>query len=552
MVGVLRLTRPQSKEHDPHREQGKFQLMSWWQKSIAYAIFPLSFQDSDGDGFGDLNGITSRLDYLEWLGADLIWLGPVYKSPLIDAGYDIAGFTEIDPRFGTMDDFERMVAEMHRRGMKLVMDFVPNHTSDQHPWFVESRSSRDNPKRDWYVWRDGKPDGSPPNNWIDNTKQQAWTWDETTHQWYYHLFLPSQPDLNLRNEEVVQQIEKDMVFWLDRGVDGFRLDSAMNLVEDIYFRDEPMDEDIGSGPPGWMDHLFSSDRPETHDLIARFRRLLDSHGSHVFIGEVMAPLARFMHYYGRQEPMLHLPFNNQVMKTEPWAARKVDASIEQFMLLLPDHAWPNWVLGSHDVPRLATRLGKEQARVASFLLLTLPGTPFIYYGDELGLERSEFDPKDAHDPYEEHGQGRDAERGPMPWTAEPNGGFTQGKPWLPLGRNYKQCNVETLRSDSTSMLHLHRELIRLRREHPALQGRHYAPAWGNQNFLAFYRGEGNERYFVAANLSATPQEAQMKGSGSVLLSTTVKRGGIVRGTIALGPHEAVLIKIDGEGVSDLG
>jgi alpha-glucosidase len=518
--------------------------MLWWQKSIAYAIFPLSFQDSNGDGFGDLNGITARLDYLQWLGVDLIWLGPVYKSPLVDAGYDIAGFTDIEPRFGTLADFDRMVAETHRRGMKLIMDFVPNHTSDQHPWFIESRSSRDNPKRDWYIWRDGKPDGSPPNNWIDNTKQSAWAWDETSGQWYYHLFLSSQPDLNLRNEEVVQQIEKDMLFWLDRGIDGFRMDSAMNLVEDAFLRDEPMDDDIDAGPPGWMDHVFSSDRPETHDLIARFRRLLDSHGSHVFVGEVMAPLARLMTYYGRRAPMLHMPFNNQVMKTEPWNARKVDASIEQFMLLLPDDGWPNWVLGSHDVPRLATRLGQAQARVASLLLLTLPGTPFVYYGDELGLERSEFDPEDAFDPYEEYGLGRDAERGPMPWTAEENAGFTENEPWLPLAGNYRDCNVEVQRADPRSILHLHRELIRLRHEHPALQDRHYAPAWGNKDFLAYYRGQLGQRFFVAANFSADPQQVPMDGAGTILVSTTMNRQGKVDGTVELGPNEAVLVQIE--------
>jgi alpha-glucosidase len=519
--------------------------MLWWQKSVAYAIFPLSFQDSNGDGYGDLNGITSRLDYLQWLGIDLIWLGPIYKSPLIDAGYDISGFTEIDPRFGNMDDFERMVGAMHRRGMRLVMDFVPNHTSDQHPWFIESRSSRDNPKRDWYIWRDGKPDGSAPTNWIDNTKNSAWTLDENTGQWYYHLFLNSQPDLNLRNEEVVQQIEKDMLFWLDRGVDGFRMDSAMNLVEDEYFRDEPQSDTLGSGPPGWMDHLFSSDRPETHELITRFRRLLDRHGPHVFIGEVMAPLARFMHYYGREAPMLHMPFNNQVMKTEPWEARFVDAAIEQFMLLLPNEAWPNWVLGSHDVPRLATRLGKEQARVASFLLLTLPGTSFIYYGDELGLENTEFTPEEAVDPYEKYGLGRDAERGPMPWSGELNAGFTEGKPWLPLGRNHEDCHVEAMRADERSNLHMHRELIRLRHEHPALQDKHYAAAWGDTDFLAYYRGHGSDRYFVAANFSSLLKEARFEGSGTILLSSALNREGPVDASVSLGPNEAVLIKIDG-------
>lgn len=519
-------------------------MAAWWQEAVGYAIFPLSFQDSNGDGWGDINGITSRLDYLEWLGVDLIWLGPLYRSPLIDAGYDIADFTAIDPILGTLEDFDRMLAEMHRRGMRLVMDFVPNHTSDQHEWFKQSRSSRDNPRRDWYIWRDGKGKGEPPTNWIDNTKQSAWTWDEATEQWYYHLFLPSQPDLNLRNPAVIEAIETGMDFWLDRGIDGFRLDSAMNLFEDPLFRDEPMDEDLESAPPGWMDHVFSSDRPETHALIARFRRLLDRHGDKVFIGEVQAPLARFMRYYGRTEPMLHLPFNTQVMKTEPWQARKVDASIEQYMQLLPEHGWPNWVLGSHDVPRLATRLGAAQARVAALLLLTLPGTPFIYYGDELGLERSQFLPDQAVDPYEPFGLGRDAERGPMPWSEEANAGFTSGKPWLPLGDNADRCHVQASRQNPGSILHLHRRLIELRRQHPVLRGRGYEPAWGNHDFLAFYRSGEGRRYLVAANLSAQPQVVGLEGAGSLLVSTMPDRQGRVSGSLDIAANEAALIALD--------
>ena len=519
-------------------------MATWWQDAVGYAIFPPSFQDSNGDGWGDINGVTSRLDYLEWLGINLIWLGPLYRSPMVDAGYDIADFTAIDPVFGTLEDLDHLLAEMHRRGMRLVMDFVPNHTSDQHEWFRQSRSSRDNPRRDWYIWRDGKENGEPPTNWIDNTKQSAWAWHEATAQWYYHLFLKSQPDLNLRNPDVVAAIEAGMEFWLDRGIDGFRLDSAMNLFEDEFFRDEPMDDDLDSKPPGWMDHVFSSDRPETHALIARFRRLLDRYGDKVFVGEVQAPLARFMRYYGRTEPMLHLPFNTQVMKTEPWKARKVDASIEQYMQLLPENGWPNWVLGSHDVPRLATRLGQAQARVAALLLLALPGTPFIYYGDELGLERSQFSPDQAVDPYEPFGLGRDAERGPMPWSDGPNAGFTSGTPWLPLGDNAGTCHVEASRQDEGSLLHLHRRLIGLRREHPVLRGKGNDPAWGNHDFLAFYRTGEGRRYLVAANLSAQPQVVGLQGTGSILVSTTPDRTGRVSGSLELAGNEAALVALD--------
>jgi alpha-glucosidase len=518
-------------------------MTAWWQDAVAYAIFPWSFQDSNGDGVGDINGITRRLDYLSWLGVDLIWLGPLYKSPMIDAGYDISDFNSIDPLFGTLEDFDRMLAEMHRRGMRLIMDFVPNHTSDQHPWFIESRSSRHSPKRDWYVWRDGKDEGTPPTNWIDNTDQSAWAWDEATRQWFYHLFLPSQPDLNLRNPEVVEAIKESMRFWLDRGIDGFRMDSAMNLVEDALFRDEPLGDGLEGGPPGWMDHLFTSDRPETHDLIAHFRRVMDEYPEKVFVGEVMAPLPRIMKYYGSPvRPMLHLPFNNQIMKTEPWIARKIDAAIEQFMLNLPEHAWPNWVIGSHDVPRVATRLGQAQARVAAFLLLTLPGTPFIYYGDELGLEKSEFDPEDAVDPYEAYGYGRDAERGPMPWDESENAGFTTGKPWIPLGRNHLDCQVQRLKEDGDSILALHRRLISLRRKHAGLRGKAYEAAWGNDRVLAYFRGEGEQRFFVAANLSGRAETAIFPGRGSVELSTHgALRLRTVSDHVHLEPNEAVLV-----------
>ena len=516
---------------------------AWWQDAVGYAIFPLSFQDSDGDGLGDINGITSRLDYLDWLGVELIWLGPLYRSPLVDAGYDIADFEAIDPVFGTLYDFDRMLDAMHRRGMKLVMDFVPNHTSAQHEWFKQSQQSRANAKRDWYIWRDGKPGGRPPTNWIDNTKQPAWTWDEITSQWYYHLFLPSQPDLNLRNPKVVEAIEASMSFWLDRGIDGFRLDSAMNLFEDALFRNEPLEPDLESGPPGWMDHVFTSDRPETLALIARFRRLLDRYGEKVFIGEVQAPIARSMHYFGQSEPMLHLPFNTQVMKTDPWLARSVDAAIEQYMQLLPEGAWPNWVLGSHDVPRLATRLGPAQARVATLLMMTLPGTPFIYYGDELGLERSRFDPAEAKDPYEPFGLGRDAERGPMPWAKGSSAGFTIGTPWLPLADNHSVCNVEVLQQDTRSMLHLHRRLIELRAEYATLRGKGYQPAWGDEDFLAYYRADSTAGFFVAANLSEKPKMVPFEGQGQIVISTTLEDRGVAQGAVALAPNEALLIKL---------
>ena len=521
-------------------------MTTWWKTSAIYSLFPATFSDSNNDGYGDLDGIVARLDHLAWLGIDAVWLGPIYPSPMLDAGYDIQDFCGINGKFGDLAAFDRLVAELHRRGMRLILDFVPNHTSDRHPWFLESRSSRDNPKRDWYIWRDAKPDGSPPTNWIDHRKECAWSWDEGTAQYYYHLFLPEQPDLNLRNPDVVAAIEEVLAFWMERGVDGFRLDAAMNLVEDELFRDEPMDDDIANGPPGWMDHLFTSDRPETHRVIAGFRRTIDGYPERLFVGEVIAPLVRMMEYYGRREPGFHMPFNNQIMKTEPWAARKIEAAIDQYMILLPDGAWPNWVLGSHDVSRAATRLGPEQARVAAMLQLTLPGTAFIYYGEEIGLGDAEVPPDRIRDPYEAYGQGRDPYRAPMPWASDAHGGFSGVEPWLPLAADYPTRNVAALRADPGSILHLYRALLALRRDKPALQTETYRPLRAEGDLLMFMRPHEQESLAVVLNLGSAQQEALLPGRGRIILSTKLDRAEAAEGRLVLRPDEGVVVALSGK------
>jgi alpha-glucosidase len=348
--------------------------------------FPRSFHDSNADGEGDIPGIMSRLDYLSWLGTDAIWLGPIYGSSLLDSGYDVSDFRSIDLISGTSDDFDLLLAECHVWGIKVILDFTPNHTSDQHPWFVESRASRDSERRDWFVWEDPKPDGSPPNNWLDSLGNSAWTFDDRTGQYYYHRFLPEQPDINWRNPAVEEETMKTLRFWLDRGVDGFWMDGISNLVEDDLLRDDPMEREQSKGPPGWTEHVLNSDRPETHHVIARMRKLIDSYPDRVLLGE------RTCHWGGSWNIMvaasrgLHIPFNFQLPSSKPWDARTIDAAIDQYLLLLPNGAWPNWVIGSHDLPRVASRIGPAQARIAAMLLLTLKGTAVLYFGDEIGAE----------------------------------------------------------------------------------------------------------------------------------------------------------------------
>ncbi len=414
----------------------------WWQREVFYEIYPRSFQDSNGDGDGDLPGICQRLDYVQWLGAGAIWLCPFFRSPMADGGYDISDYRDVDPMFGSMGDFSALLDQAHARGLKIVVDLVPNHTSDRHPWFVESRSSRQNPRRDWYVWQDPGPDGGLPANWLSHFGGSAWQKDDATGQYFYHAFLPAQPDLNWRNREVRTAIYNDMRFWLQRGVDGFRVDAVTNLVEDRLLRDDPPNPARGRGkmPDDEIKRVFTKDRPETHEIVREMRDVLDEFSDRVLIGEVHLPLARAMAYYGGKRPSFHLPFNFQLMESL-WDCRSISAAIDQYMQLLPEDGWPNWVLGNHDEKRLATRIGEAQTRVAAMLLMTLQGTPFIYNGDELGMQNIRVSRRETRDTRVKnmgsHRYSRDGARTPMRWDSGTGSGFTTGRPWLPLGARYQ-------------------------------------------------------------------------------------------------------------------
>jgi alpha-glucosidase len=522
----------------------------WWQRGIFYQVYPRSFQDSDGDGVGDLPGITSRLDYLQWLGADAVWLSPIFPSPMADFGYDVADYTGIDPLFGTLADFDTLLAEAHARGMKVILDYVPNHSSDEHPWFLESRSSRDNPKRDWYIWRDPAPGGGPPNNWLSMFGGGAWEWDAATGQYYLHLFDVKQPDLNWRDPAVQAAMLDALRFWLDRGVDGFRVDVMWLLIKDDQFRDNPPNPDYrpGQHPISQQLQLYTMDRPETHDIVAMMRRVLDEYHERMMVGEIYLPTDRLMTYYGAQMLEAHLPFNFQLILL-PWRARPIAAAIDAYEAALPPGGWPNWVLGNHDNSRIASRIGAAQARVAAMLLLTLRGTPTVYYGDELGMHDVDIPQELVRDPQGKNipGFSRDPERTPMQWDASSNAGFTTGTPWLPLAGDYSASNVAAQRDDPRSMLALHRRLIELRRAEPALHVGSYTPVAATGDLLAYIRVGGGRRFLVALNLGgqAATLGASALGSGRVVVSTHLDRTGErMSGDLALRGDEGVIVALD--------
>jgi alpha-glucosidase len=450
----------------------------WWREGVIYQIYSRSFQDTNGDGVGDLKGIIRRLPYLATLGVDAVWLSPIFPSPMADFGYDISDYIDIDPVFGTLADFDGLLAAAHQHGLKVILDLVPNHTSDQHPWFRESRVARDNPKRDWYIWRDPAPDGGAPNNWLSEFGGSAWECDRRTGQYYYHAFLSAQPDLNWRSHEVRAAIYHVMRFWLRRGVDGFRVDVIWRLIKDAQFRDNPPNPNYGAlDPPHHaLVPLYTADQPEVHEVIAEMRAVTEEFGARVLIGEIYLPVERLVAYYGRRLRGLHLPFNFSLLLA-PWQARRIAEVIEQYEALLPAGGWPNWVLGNHDQPRVATRVGAEQARIAAMLLLTLRGTPTIYYGDEIGMSQGAISPEQIRDPAAARvpGRGRDGCRTPMQWDDTINAGFSPTEPWLPVSPNFSELNVERQCRDKQSIYNLFCRLIRLRRMLPALTSGSYRP-----------------------------------------------------------------------------
>ena len=499
----------------------------WWQDAVIYQVYPRSFQDSDGDGVGDLRGIIERADYFSWLGVDAIWFSPFFTSPMADFGYDVSNYVDVDPTFGTLADFDELIATLHARNIRVILDYVGNHTSDRHPWFLESRSSRNNPKRDWYFWRNAAADGGPPNNWQSLAGGSSWEFDAPTAQYYCHTFLKQQCDLNWRNPAVRDAMHDVLRFWLDRGVDGFRLDAVGCIAKDPDLRDDPPNPDYRKGDPPFARNLMvhSANGPDIMDFVAGIRSVVDTHpGEHVLIGEVYLKIGEIAAYYGPDLIGLQLPTNFNLLWTA-WKAAAIQEVIEAYEAVLPAGAWPDWVVGNHDQSRIASRIGRAQARIAMVLLLTLRGTPILYCGDELGLQNVVIPPDKLRDPFGLNmpgtGQGRDPERCPMPWDETLKAGFTTGDPWLPIGTNGPGSSVEAQRNDQRSMLSMTRELLALRRSVPALSRGSWSTLAVEGEGLGYLRSLGKSRFAVLLNLKDKPLLLRIAEitSGRVIFST---------------------------------
>ena len=537
-------------------------MSTWWKDAVVYHIYPRSFQDANADGIGDLVGITRRLDYLEWLGVDAIWLSPVYPSPMADFGYDVSDHCDIDPMFGTLVDMEALIARAHSKDLRVIMDFVPNHTSDEHPWFQASKSSRDDPKRDWYYWKDPGPDGGPPNNWLSRFDgESAWEWDEATGQYYLHTFLKKQPDLNWRNPEVRAAMQDVLCFWFDRGVDGFRVDVSYRVMKDPDFRDNPVN-------PDWTPDMDPSFRvveqhtknvPDVHQFNRWIRSVVDEYDDRVLIGEMNLKIPELVEHYGTPEqPEFHLPFNFRLVFT-PWEADNVQALVDEYEHEVPDHGWPNWVLSNHDQPRFATRAGREQARCGYLFLLTVRGTPTVYYGDEIGMENVDIPPEQVQDPWEllspGLGLGRDPVRTPMQWDAGAHAGFCPDDvaPWLPVSPSSATRNVDVQREHDTSMLHFVRRLIQLRATHRALRRGACRTLSAPDGVLLYERAGEAHCFWIAINFRGTEKTVPLPESAVQArhVVSTYMDGGDVDNTgsidkafVRLRPNEGVLLRAD--------
>ena len=504
----------------------------WWQHAVFYEIYPRSFADSNNNGIGDLNGITSKLDYLKDLGVDAIWITPCYPSPQVDFGYDVSDYENIDPMYGTLKDFDRLASEAQKRGIHIIMDFVMNHTSDKHKWFIDSESSKTAAHRNWYVWHDGRGPGQPPNNWLSTFGHFAWKFDAKTGQWYYHYFYPEQPDLNWRNPAVEKAMFDVTRWWYQRGVSGFRLDAVDTLFEDPDLRDNPVLPGTNKyGDPN-MEDKYNTKLPELHDILRDLRKVADEHGA-VLIGETWTKdIDELKRYYGDHSNELQMPMDflfARVDKLSPAEFRKQIAGVDAA-------GWPVYVLSNHDIVRAYNRYGDGQhndqiAKVMAGLYLTLRGTPIMYYGEEIGMENN--DPKskeDVKDPIGKIGwpkeKGRDGERTPMQWNESINAGFSQTTPWLPVPPSYKTHNVANELKDPDSVLQFYRHVLALRHENAALRDGQYIPLnESDQNVLSYLRRYKDEAVLVVLNMSGSEQKVSFdlspQGLGSARPATLI-------------------------------
>ncbi len=562
--------------------------LKWWQTAVFYQIYPRSFADGNGDGIGDLQGITAKLDYLVDLGIDAIWLSPHFPSPQFDCGYDVANYTDVEPEYGNLAEFKHFLEEAHKRDLQVILDLVLNHTSDQHPWFQESRSSKDNPKRDWYIWRDGRA-GGPPNNWCAAFDNSAWTYDQTTDQWYYHFFFAEQPDLNWRNPEVKQALFDAARFWLDMGVDGFRLDAIGTIFEDPNLPDHEAEIDMIEMFAQYMAsypqqptteqneylakqrelmNAYQVSQPGIHELLQDFRKVLDEYpGDRVLVGEVDE-----IEYYGNGSNELHMVFNFPLMRTEKLSPAWIRKNQEERLTALPPAGWPCNTLGNHDGDRLGSSFGPtpELARLGLALMLTLKGTPFLYNGEEIGMNNLILDDvnnfKDnlavwAYHTAIENGLApekalvmgqtinRDRCRTPIQWSNSPNGGFSpEGvTTWLPVNPNYAEgINVADQLADPNSLLNFYKAMLAVRKQNPAIISGEYQPRHTEvETYLAFTRATADQKCLVILNYADQPQSASFDlgaTTGKLLFSNHPKGASINLSAIELKPFEILIIE----------
>ncbi len=532
----------------------------WWREAVVYQVYPRSFQDTNGDGIGDLEGVIQRLDYLNdgterSLGIDAIWLSPTFPSPMADFGYDVSDYCGVHADFGTMETMDRLIGECHRRGIRLLLDWVPNHTSEEHPWFIESRSSRHNPRRDWYIWRDAKPDGSLPNNWKSVFGGPAWTLDETTGQYYLHSFLKEQPDLNWRNPEVEAAMLETLRFWFGRGIDGFRIDVMGMIVKHPELADNPLNGDWMPGDRERSTQLWQNNRnyPEVYDAVKRIRAVFDEYPGRMGVGEVFGTAEEVGRYYGDDDGNgLHLAFNFQFIHEAEhgltaWDAGALRRIVNAAEASLPAEAQPCFALGNHDRPRFISRhnadaRGPERARAAVILLLGLRNTPFIYYGEEIGMEDVDIPEDRLQDLARIRTIGRDPERTPMQWDASPGRGFSPAEPWLPFGDT--SPNVADQDRDPGSLLSLYRRAIWLRRNTAALLRGAYRELPAPADVFAWARVlPGEPSVAVAVNTGPTPREVDLPGGGTVILATDqALEGPLKSGKLTLPPLAAAMVQ----------
>ena len=525
----------------------------WWDGAVIYQVYPRSFRDGNGDGIGDLVGIRDSLDHLSGtdasLGVDALWLSPIFPSPLADFGYDISDYTGVAPEYGSLDDLDELIAACHERGLRLLMDLVPCHTSAEHPWFAESRSSRENPKRDWYIWADPTAAGGPPSNWDAVFGGSSWEWDASSGQFYLHTFYPEQPDLNWRNRRVAEAMAEVMRFWFRRGVDGFRVDAIFAAVKDRLLRNNPPLSRAHHIPglgtaEGGKDPLWSMNRPEVHDVVRGLRRVADEFPGRVLVGETYLPVEELARYLGDgRDDEFHLTFDFELLHS-PWEHQHLTLAIERAEALHPPGIWPTYAISNHDQPRHATRWGPKRARAAAFLLLTLRGVAVLYAGEELGM--ADADPDLLPTPPFDRA-GRDACRTPMQWDPSPTGGFTTGTPWLPLV-DAATRNVADQARDAGSLLSLYRRLIAARRSSRALgRGTHRSIFGVAPDILAWVREADGEQVVVLLNLADEVRDCDLGEigvpAGTVVVGTGTRHGAVALDHLRLEPLEGLAIGI---------